>query len=46
MLGQALAELARRTGDLLIDRGLALVELNPVIAGPGGAVAVDALARY
>ena len=41
----ALAALAAAAGDLLLAEGLALLELNPVIAGPGGAVAVDALAR-
>ena len=41
----ALAVLAAAAGDLLLAEGLALLELNPVIAGPGGAVAVDAVAR-
>jgi hypothetical protein len=41
----ALASLAARAGTVLLERGLALLELNPVIAGPDGAVAVDALAR-
>jgi acetyl-CoA synthetase len=41
----AVAALAARAGDLLLDRGLELLELNPVIAGPHGAVAVDAVAR-
>jgi acetate---CoA ligase (ADP-forming) len=39
------AELASRLGDLLIDRGLSLIELNPVIVHRRGCVAVDALAR-
>ncbi len=41
----ALAALASRAGELLIDHGLALLELNPVVARPDGAVALDALAR-
>ena len=41
----ALAELAARVGELLIERGLSLLELNPVVARPDGAVALDALAR-
>ncbi len=41
----ALARLAAGAGDLLLAEGLVLLELNPVIAGPGGAVAVDAVAR-
>ena len=41
----ALSALAAAAGDVLLAEGLALLELNPVIAGPGGAVAVDALAR-
>ena len=40
----ALAALAAAAGWALIDQGLELLELNPVIAGPAGAVAVDALA--
>jgi len=40
----AAAELASRAGDLLLDAGLELLELNPVIVGVTGAVAVDALA--
>ena len=41
----ALANLAAATGELLIEHGFELLELNPVIASPAGAVAVDALAR-
>jgi hypothetical protein len=41
----ALAALAARAGEVLLEEGLGLIELNPVICGPGGAVAVDALAR-
>ena len=40
-----LAELAAQVGHLLLEQRLSLVELNPVIATPDGAVAVDALAR-
>jgi precorrin-4 methylase len=32
------------TGELLIGRGLKLLELNPVIVHAGSAVAVDAVA--
>ncbi|WP_424530904.1 acetate--CoA ligase family protein [Sphaerisporangium viridialbum] len=39
----ALGELASRTGDLALAKNLTLVELNPVIATPEGATAVDAL---
>jgi hypothetical protein len=40
----AVADLVVALGDLLVaDPGIADVDLNPVIAGPGGAVAVDAL---
>ena len=41
----ALAALAARAGDVLLDQGLTLLELNPVIARPDAAVAVDAVAR-
>jgi hypothetical protein len=41
----AVAQLAQRTGELLIESGLEEIELNPVIASPRGAVAVDALVR-
>jgi acetate---CoA ligase (ADP-forming) len=39
------AELAARAGALLLEEGLELIELNPVIVSPKGAVAVDALVR-
>src|SRR5262245_17067985 len=39
----AVSRLAASVAGLLLDEGLALVELNPVIAGPSGAIAVDAL---
>ncbi len=42
---EATAELAARLGDLLLDEGLTLIELNPVAVAPDGAVALDALAR-
>ena len=41
----ALARLAAAAGDVLLSEPLTLLELNPVIAGPAGAVAVDAVAR-
>ena len=41
----ALAQLAVQVGDTLLDAGLDLLELNPVLAGEWGAVAVDATAR-
>jgi acetate---CoA ligase (ADP-forming) len=41
----ALAKLAAQVGELLLDSGLELLELNPVLAGEWGAVAVDATAR-
>jgi hypothetical protein len=41
----AVAALAAAAGELLPAEGLSLLELNPVIAGPSGAIAVDALAR-
>jgi succinyl-CoA synthetase beta subunit len=40
----AAARLAAAAGELLLDEGLALLELNPVIVHREGAVAVDALA--
>jgi len=39
------AELAAATGRLLLERGLELIELNPVAVNVDGAVAVDALAH-
>ncbi len=42
----ALSQLAATCGDLLLSEGLGLLELNPVIARPDGAVAVDALIRH
>ena len=41
----AAADLAAAVGDLLLDRGLELLELNPVLVHESGAVAVDAVAR-
>ena len=41
----AAADLAARLGDLLLERGLELIELNPVVVHRHGCVAVDALAR-
>jgi acetate---CoA ligase (ADP-forming) len=41
----AAAELAARLGDLLLGRGLRLIELNPVVVQRRGCIAVDALAR-
>ena len=41
----ALARVGAACGDLLLDRGLGLLELNPVVAGPDGAVALDAVVR-
>ena len=40
----ALGALVTLTGETLLREGLDLLELNPVIAGPDGAVAVDATA--
>ncbi len=39
----AAARLAAAVGELLLSEGLALIELNPVIVGVAGAIAVDAL---
>jgi hypothetical protein len=39
----AAAELGSRLGELLIERGLRLVELNPVVVHRHGCVAVDAM---
>ena len=41
----AAAALAARAGTLLLDEGLELIELNPVLVNARGAVAVDALVR-
>jgi acetate---CoA ligase (ADP-forming) len=41
----AVAALAARVGELVADGELSLVECNPVLAGPSGAVAVDAAVR-
>ncbi len=43
----AVARMAERVGEILLDDRveLELLELNPVLAGPAGAVAVDATAR-
>jgi succinyl-CoA synthetase beta subunit len=42
----AVAELGARVGDLLLENGLSLLELNPVSVSPAGAVvALDAVAR-
>jgi hypothetical protein len=38
-----IAAVAVDVGALLLDRGLRMVELNPVVASPTGAVAVDAV---
>jgi acyl-CoA synthetase (NDP forming) len=39
------ARLAQRLGQILLDGGFSIIECNPVIAGPSGAVAVDAAVR-
>jgi acetyl-CoA synthetase len=41
----AIAAVAIVTGELLLAERLSLIELNPVSVGPGGAVALDAVAR-
>ncbi|MFN8114113.1 MAG: acetate--CoA ligase family protein [Solirubrobacterales bacterium] len=41
----AVAATASALGELLLAEGLVLAELNPVLAGPNGCVAVDAVAR-
>jgi hypothetical protein len=41
----AAARLIERCGELLLEHGLELVELNPVIVAEHGAVAVDASIR-
>jgi hypothetical protein len=40
----AAARLASATGELLLDAGLELIELNPVLVHERGAIAVDAVA--
>jgi acyl-CoA synthetase (NDP forming) len=42
---RALARLAQRVGEILLEESLELLELNPVLATPTGVVAVDATAR-
>lgn len=39
----ALCEAASRIGDLLLSEGLSLIEVNPLIVGRAGCVAVDAV---
>ena len=41
----AVARMAQRVGEILLEESLELLELNPVLAGPAGAAAVDATAR-
>jgi hypothetical protein len=41
----AVARLAERVGEVLVEESLELIELNPVVVGPSGAVAVDAVVR-
>jgi acetyl-CoA synthetase len=41
----AVAALASAVGSLVLDRGLQLVELNPVMAHASGSLVVDAIAR-
>lgn len=41
----AVAAIASALGALMLDRGLQLVELNPVIAHADGSLVVDAIAR-
>jgi hypothetical protein len=41
----AAAEFASRLGDVLLEHDLDLLEVNPVLLGGAGCVAVDALAR-
>ncbi|MGK2932685.1 MAG: acetate--CoA ligase family protein, partial [Solirubrobacterales bacterium] len=42
---EAVADLASKVGELLVEEGLSLIELNPVIADPSGAIAADAIAK-
>jgi acetyl-CoA synthetase len=41
----SVAELAARLGETLLSERLSLLELNPVMVGPHGCVALDAVAR-
>jgi acyl-CoA synthetase (NDP forming) len=41
----AVARIAARCGEILLQQGLGLLELNPVVARPDGAVALDAVVR-
>ena len=41
----AVASVAVAAGELLLAEGMSLIELNPVSIGPGGAIALDAVAR-
>ena len=41
----AVARLAARVGELLLEQSLELIELNPVLVGAAGAIAVDAAVR-
>lgn len=41
----SIARVAGAAGRLLLDESLELLELNPVFAGPNGAIAVDGVAR-
>jgi hypothetical protein len=41
----AAAALASRAGEALLEHGLSLLELNPVVVGSASAVALDAVAR-
>ncbi len=41
----AVAIAATRISELMLEEDLSLVEVNPLLAGPNGVVAVDALAR-
>jgi succinyl-CoA synthetase beta subunit len=42
---RALAIAAARIGELLLEEGLSLLEVNPLIATESGPIAADALAR-
>ena len=41
----AAAQAAARVGELALAEGLSLLEVNPLLAGPDGCVALDAVAR-